>query len=182
MENIEKENIEQRIWAIEQLNQKMAAELHNEWRESRRIEKSDKFEPRWKDAKDPEFSNKWMERLKSGEHPENIRFNSDGKIEIDIANTSYSELSHAWKAENKASAEAAIGVVTQAFIENRPLDEAFIEAASSYVHEKWLERNGAWDPPEQNKPYEELTEDEKEKDRLYVRKAIKLCQSQDKIS
>ena len=42
---------------------------------------------------------------------------------------------------------------------------------------KWLERNGSWAPAEQNKPYAELSEEEKEKDRVIIKKAIELYQS-----
>ncbi|TSC93127.1 MAG: hypothetical protein CEN89_242 [Candidatus Berkelbacteria bacterium Licking1014_7] len=56
----------------------------------------------------------------------------------------------------------------------KPLDESFVEEASSKLHDAWLERNGEWAPEEQKKPYEELPEDEKEKDRAQVRKAIEI--------
>ncbi len=44
--------------------------------------------------------------------------------------------------------------------------------ASDVVHQQWLERNGNWAPAEQNKPYNQLAESEKEKDRVIVRGAV----------
>jgi len=40
------------------------------------------------------------------------------------------------------------------------------------MHDKWLERNGEWAPAEQKLPYDELSEEEKEKDRVVIKKAI----------
>ena len=162
----------------EELIEKMAGFLHEDWRAPRRIEDTEKFEPRWKSPKDADFEKKWLERLNRGEKRENVRI-QDGKVEIDIANTPYSELTEAWRAENKASAEAAIGEVMRARQEGKELGQDFVEQASSVIHDKWLERNGSWAPPEQNKPYSELSEEEKEKDRLFVRMAIETCQSKE---
>ena len=75
--------------------------------------------------------------------------------------------------------EVAVNVVLEAVEQGRPLDDNFIEEASAVVHEKWLERN-SWvlDPnygnPDLAKPYAELSEEEKEKDRAQVRKAIEI--------
>jgi len=55
-----------------------------------------------------------------------------------------------------------------------PLDEACVEEASATMHERWLKRNGSWAPPEQQLPYEQLSEEEKEKDGVIVRKAVSL--------
>lgn len=84
-----------------------------------------------------------------------------------------------WQAENRASAEVAITGVEVALRAGRQIDDAFIEEASSALHDKWLERNGRYAPPEQNKPYSELTKEEKEKDRVIIRKAIEACAERD---
>jgi len=65
-----------------------------------------------------------------------------------------------------------MNAVFQATESGRALDESFVEEASAAVHDKWLERNGEWAPVEQKKPFGELAEEEKEKDRVQVRKAI----------
>ena len=77
--------------------------------------------------------------------------------------------------DNKISAEVAVTEVEKAVEAGTPLDESFVEAASSTLHDKWLERNGSWAPAEQNKPYAELSEEEKEKDRVIIRKAVEVC-------
>jgi hypothetical protein len=62
--------------------------------------------------------------------------------------------------------------VLNAQTEGRALDNAFIEQAADAAHVSWLERNGSWAPAHQKLPYAELSEEEKEKDRVFVRRAI----------
>lgn len=131
--------------------------LHDEWRAPRKQEDGT-FEPRMKTTKDEA----WIE--------------AHGTEEVDIANTDYQDLPEDWKGENKVSAEVAMGEIYKAVEESTELDDAFVESASSVIHDKWLERNGEWAPPEQNKPFDELDEEEKEKDRVIVRKALKIYQ------
>ncbi len=95
-------------------------------------------------------------------------------MEVDIANTPYEGLPSEWQVENKLSAKVAVNEVEKTIEAGTPLDESFVEAASSTFHDKWLERNGSWAPPEQNKPYSELSEEEKEKDRVIIRKAVEV--------
>lgn len=141
----------------DQINE-LDALLHDEWRESRKKEDGT-FEPRLKNTKDEAWSK---------EH---------GVDEIDIANTDYANLPEDWKGENKISAEVAVGEVYKAVFNKKELDGAFVESASEAMHVKWLERNGSWAPPEQKLPYAELSEDEKEKDRVIIRKALEIYQS-----
>jgi hypothetical protein len=54
------------------------------------------------------------------------------------------------------------------------LDDSFVEQAAVVVHDKCLKRNSSWAPAKLNKPFMELSEEEKEKDRVQVRKAIEL--------
>lgn len=83
--------------------------------------------------------------------------------QVDIANTGYADLPPKWQAENAAAAAGAIQAVSE-----NPRD---LEAAASAVHEDWLSRNGEWAEPEQKLPYAQLSEVEKEKDRVVVRAA-----------
>ena len=147
----EKKETEQRVTIL-------ASELHDEWRKPRWREESKDYEPRIKKTKDQAWSQA-----------------HNGEVEVDIANTPYEKLPSDWQIENKASAEAAIIEVEKAIKGGVALDESFVESASSTLHDKWLERNGNWAPPEQNKPYSELTEEEKEKDRVIIRQAIEVC-------
>lgn len=83
--------------------------------------------------------------------------------QVDIANTDYADLPPRWQAENAAAAAGAIQAVSE-----NPRD---LEAAASAVHDDWLSRNGEWAEPEQKLPYEQLSEVEKEKDRVVVHAA-----------
>lgn len=134
--------------------------LHEEWRkgygESAKNKNEDgSVKPRVKKTKDAE----WIA--------------ANGKDEVDIYAASYAELPEDWKGENKASAEVAVDEILKAQDSGKALNESFIEEASAVIHEKWLDRNGSWAPVEQNKPYAELSEEEKEKDRVVIREAIK---------
>ncbi len=136
----------------------LGSQLHEEWRKPRWREESKDYEPRIKKTKDEAWSQV-----------------HGGAVEVDIANTPYEGLPSEWQGENKISAEIAVTEVEKAIEAGTPLDESFIETASSTLHDKWLERNGSWAPAEQNKPYAELSEEEKEKDRVIIRKAIEVC-------
>ena len=136
----------------------LGSQLHEEWRKPRYQEDSKDYEPRIKKTKDEVWSQA-----------------HGGALEVDIANTSYEELPSEWQGENKISAEVAVSEVEKAVEARLSLDESFVEVASSTLHDKWLERNGSWAPPEQNVPYSELSEEEKEKDRVIIRKAIEIC-------
>jgi len=136
----------------------LGSELHDIWRKSRWQEETKDYEPRIKKTADQAWSQA-----------------HGGAVEVDIANTLYAELPNDWQAENKASAEVAVTEVEKALKSAIALDESFVESASSVLHDKWMERNRSWAPSEQNKPYSELTEEEKEKDRVIIRQAIKVC-------
>lgn len=140
---------------VDPLVTKVASKLHEAWRESRRITGTDTFEPRIKPAKDVEWTAK-----------------NGGQTELDIANTPYENLPKPWQAENKAAAESAVSEIKKAQEQNLPLDESFVETASNAQHVAWLERNGSWAEEGQKLPYPELSETEKEKDRVVVRTAL----------
>ena len=135
----------------------LASSAHDTWRAPRRIEGTDMYEPRVKPVKDEQ----WI-----ADH--------GGVLQMDIANTPYQELPSEWQADNKASAEVATDAVLVAATNGRALDETFIEEVSATVHEKWLERNAKFATEEQKKPYAELSEEEKQKDREFVLGAIAL--------
>lgn len=134
---------------------KVASKLHDAWREPRRIEGTNTFEPRIKPAKDEA----WIA-------------SHNGQTEVDIANTSYEDLPEPWKAENRAAAQSAVNEIKKAEASGIPLDESFIETASDAQHVEWLERNGSWAEEQQKLPYSELPESEKEKDRIVIRTAL----------
>jgi hypothetical protein len=154
---------EEKMEAIKsQLIAEVGAKLHDEWRAPREEKDADgvgtgKFAKRIKTTKDETWKT------------------AHGTAEVDIANTKYDDLPEDWKGENKISAEVAIGEIYK--VGGKSLDETFVEKASAVMHEKWLERNGSWAPAEQNKPYAELSDGEKEKDRVIIRKAIEIFKS-----
>lgn len=143
----------------QQMVTELGSLLHDEWRAPRKKEDGT-FEPRVKKTKD-----------------ETWKAAHDGAEEVDIANTSFAELPADWQGENKVAAEVAMDQVFHAVESGRFLDDSFVEEASAVVHDKWLERNGAWAPEEQKKPFGELSEEEKEKDRAQLRKAIEVYKS-----
>jgi len=145
---------EVRMEAIkQQLITEIGSKLHDEWR-APRIKEDGTFEPRVKNTKDE----KWAA--------------AHGSSEVDIANTAYAELPEDWKGENKISAEVAVGEIYK--VGGKNLNDAFVEKASAVMHVKWLERNAGWASEEQKKPFAELSEEEKEKDRVIVRKTVEI--------
>jgi hypothetical protein len=131
-----------------------AGYLHEKWRGSRKNSYGD-FKPQIEKTKDET----WIE--------------ANGCDEIDIANTIYANLPADWQEENKASARVAINEIIRA-IDQSSLNSTFIERASAIIHARWLERNGGYATPEQNKPYDELSENEKDKDRQIITKCIRI--------
>ncbi len=101
-----------------------------------------------------------------------VYISTHGTNYVDIAALNYYELPSDWQGENKLGAEVAVDSVLEAVQSGRELDETFVEKAAALAHTKWVERNESWCAKELKKPYSELPEDEKEKDRFFVRKAI----------
>lgn len=139
----------------------LARQLHEMWRRPRYRPDSNDFKPRIKITDDE----KWLR-------------SHDGADEVDIANTSYEDLPEEWQRENRISAEIAVTLVEEALSTATTLDTGFVEWASSIIHNKWLERNGEWASPEQNLPYADLPEEEKEKDRSIIKEAIDIFRAE----
>jgi len=94
-----------------------------------------------------------------------IKKNSDG-TEGDI-NVPFDQLHPDWQKENLAAGNTAAEAVNKF-----PND---IEKAAEYVHIEWMKRNPKADyNSAQHVPYDDLPEDEKEKDRVHVRTMMKL--------
>jgi len=94
-----------------------------------------------------------------------IKKNSDG-TEGDI-NVSFNKLHPDWQKENLAAGAAAEQAVKK-FSDD-------IEQAAEYIHIEWMKRNPKADyNAAQHVPYDQLPEDEKEKDRVHVRTMMKL--------
>jgi len=103
----------------------------------------------------------------SGTKPR-MKKNSDG-TEGDI-NVPFNKLHPDWQKENLAAGQAA-----EHAVKKFPDD---IEKASEYIHIEWMKRNPKADyNAAQHVPYNELPEDEKEKDRVHARTMMNLLGS-----
>lgn len=147
----------------EALSYSMGADLHEAWRETRKKENGT-YEPRMKKSKDE----KWNK-----EH---------GTDDVDIANLTFEELPSNWQYENLEAARVAIAQVFDKVIGGGEISEEMIETMSSEVHEAWLKRNDwvydkEYGNPDQAKPYVDLSEEEKAKDRVQIQEAIQKVQA-----
>ena len=107
----------------------------------------------------------WRQNFDPTGTKERVKKNSDGS-EGNI-NVPFDELHPDWQRENLAAGQAAAEAVTE-FPNN-------IEKAAEYIHIEWMKRNPKADyNAAQHVPYDELPEDEKEKDRVHVRTMMKL--------
>lgn len=90
----------------------------------------------------------------------------------DIANLNFDELPERYKIENKMAATVACNDVFSAIINGKKLNEAFLYRASCNQHKEWLRRNGAWAPESQKVPFHKLSDEDKEKDEVIVKRVM----------
>ena len=102
----------------------------------------------------------WRKNFDATGTKERIKDNSDGtKGNINVP---FNKLHPDWKKENLAAGKAAMDAVNK-----HPKD---IERAAEHVHNEWMKRNPrAEHNASQHVPYYQLSEPEKEKDRVHVR-------------
>ena len=102
----------------------------------------------------------WRKNFDPTGTKERIKDNSDntkGNI-----NVPFDKLHPDWKKENLAAGKAAMDAVNK-----HPKD---VERAAEHVHNEWMKRNPrAEHNASQHVPYHQLSEPEKEKDRVHVR-------------
>lgn len=134
---------------------KLAGSLHSQWQQE------------YKAANGPD-----AKRIKKTKDEAWIKANG-GKDEVDIANTDFDKLPSDWKKENAEAAKAAVTAVV-ALNKSGAMNANSLEKASNHVHKKWLERNGSWAPENQKLPFNELSQEEADKDRAHVTHAIKV--------
>lgn len=134
----------------------VAAQVHQAWREQWRRDHGDA--PRNKQTRD----GAWIA--------------AHGTDYVDIAAASFSELPDDWQEENRRSAEVGVDAVLAWVAAGQPLDAARIESLAEAVHLAWLARNGGRAPPQQQRPYADLDESDKERDRLVIRWTIAAVQ------
>ncbi|SFI39534.1 hypothetical protein SAMN05216275_10325 [Streptosporangium canum] len=133
---------------------KIASRFHDRWRAPRKLS-GNTYEPRVKTTTD----SAWIKKHSTDQ--------------VDIANTRYRSLPADWQRENRESARIGVQLVDEARASGVNVrSERFMEEASSVVHDKWLARNGSWASEEQRRPYELLSQAEKEKDRDVIRTVL----------
>ncbi len=113
--------------------------------------------------------------IKENEGGTNMRKNEDGSYEADLlAIDSASALPREYKADTERNAMIAVGAILNAAKNGRTPDDAFIDEVAALIHVRWLDvhRNDSYTTEEQKLPFAEMGENEKNKDRDFVRLAI----------
>ena len=139
----------------QQLTIDLASTLHESWRVNRLLP-TGAYDPRVKTTIDTA----WISTHQTDQ--------------VDIANTAFADLPGDWQEENMAAAIVAMNEVISAYEQGTEFNDAFVESASAQVHIEWLKRNSEWAEADQKLPYAQLSEEEKDKDRLQVLKAIEV--------
>lgn len=139
--------------------QKVASTFHEEWRKNR-LQSDWTYKPMIEKSEDEKRTEKhWTDT-------------------VDIANTAFEDLPDNWKYENIEAAKVAVDLVYEKILNLEKITTETIEEMSNIVHEKRLERNWiAWSFENQRVSYEDLSEEEKEKDRLQIKTAIEVINS-----
>ncbi len=134
----------------------VADSAHEKWKDDYKKKNGDK--PRVKTTKDED----WIKK--------------NGTDQVDITKLKNSELPKDIAKENTASAVAAVQNVlitmqSKALNRAKTFPAEDMEAMASNIHDAWVERNKSWASDDLKKPYADLPEDEKEKDRVFIRDA-----------
>lgn len=137
---------------------------HEIWRAPRKQEDGT-YEPRLKEL-DLQKDGEWMAANEA------LVLHRNTKPEVDIANLSFEQLPPSRQEDTRESFHYAFEAVLRAAHNGTPHDEAFIDATADTIHERWVMRNEKSAEPEQLLPYAQLSEEEREKDRKYVRLAL----------
>ena len=93
---------------------------------------------------------------------------------LDLKNTKLQDLPHKWKSERMIGATIAFDKVSEKMSEKGFCDEQDVEEIAEFLHDSWLRRNPETAKDGQKHKYKDMTEDEKEKDRFFVRAAIEV--------
>ena len=136
------------------LSYSLASDLHEAWRLTRQKEDGT-YEARIKKSTDEEW---------------NINHGTD---EVDIANCTFEELPSNWQYENLSAAKVAIELVYDKTLAGENITEEEKEQMASVVHDEWLKRNdwvfdSEYGDPNLAVSYEDLSEDEKYKDKIQL--------------
>jgi len=140
--------------------EKVASVFHEKWRENR-LMNNEKYKPMIEKSEDKEW---------------NVKHWTDT---VDIANTEFEDLPLNRKYENLEAAKVAVDLVYEKVVNWEKINSEMIEEMSKIIHEKWLERNGIqWSFENQRVDYQNLSEEEKAKDRIQIELAIQIIKSE----
>ncbi len=101
-----------------------------------------------------------------------------GTDQADLAKLNYFELPQDWQHERWLGAKTALDTLYQWVNSGNLLDEKFIEHASKIIHDEWLGSNLNRAEDEHKLSYKQLTEEAKEKDRIFARSAVEIYQKE----
>ena len=142
---VDKDNTESEII------KKIASAFHEKWRKDRL------YKPMIEKSEDKDWTKK------------------HGTDLVDIANTEFEDLPSNWRGENIEAAKVVVELVYEKVVNWLEITPEMIEEMSKIVHEKWLERNWIeWSFENQRVDYEDLSEEEKAKDRIQIEIAIQI--------
>ncbi len=145
---------------MEKIVKKIAWIFHENWRKSR-IDKNGVCEPIMEKSEDEKWTKKhWTEM-------------------VDIANTKFEDLPKNWQRENLEAAKVAVELVYKRVMSWEEITSEMIEEMANVVHIKWLERNWIeWSFENQRVDYENLSAEEKAKDRAQIELTIQIIKSE----
>jgi hypothetical protein len=124
---------------------KLAAAYHDAWRLAQ-MKDDGTLEPQLETTTDEE----WID--------------THGTDQVDIINTEYSDLPADWQAENKAAADVALGIMEQIGGKVDLSDPEQYSSAGTIIHNAWLSRNVLDEDRHLFVPFDELSQEEKDKD------------------
>ena len=142
---------------IDNISQILWSKFHDEWRKSMAQED-------WTYASRIE---KVLDENRIQQH--------NWKTEVDIVNTEFEDLPSNRKYENLEAAKVAISLVSEKVLNWEEINSESLEEMAEIVHNKWLERNWMeWSFDFQRVNYDQLSEEEKAKDRNQLLQAIEI--------
>ena len=140
----------------EKIIQALASIFHENWRKCR-LQENWIYNPMIEKSEDEEWTK---------EHWTDV---------VDIANTEFEDLPSNWKYENIEAAKVVVNLVYEKVTKWDEITPEMIEEMARIMHEKWLDRNWIrWSFENQRLEYEELSEEEKAKDRSQIQIAIQI--------
>lgn len=137
----------------------VASVFHEKWRENR-MQSDGTYKPMIEKSEDEAWNKiHWIDM-------------------VDIANTKFEDLPSNRRYENLEAAKVAVDLVYDNVVNWEEITSEMIEEMSKIVHEKRLERNGIeWSFENQRVDYQNLSEEEKTKDRIQIELAIQIVKS-----